>query len=122
MSLGQLVNIVEFLGGVAVVVTLIYLAVQVRQSRREVETANNQAQADAHARYLTAVATDPELSHAFAKVLWTDEQASLTSEEEERMLPLLHAAFTQFEIGFYNYDQGLMRGDFKDHLANALGG
>lgn len=37
------------------------------------------------------------------------------------MLPLLHAAFVQFEIGFYSYDQGLIRGGFKDHLARCHG-
>ncbi len=46
MDLNQLANLRDFIGGVAVLVTLSCLTVQVRESRQEVQTANNQAQAE----------------------------------------------------------------------------
>ncbi len=39
MDLTQLANLGEFIGGVAVLVTLIYLAAQIRQNTRSVEAA-----------------------------------------------------------------------------------
>ena len=47
MDLTQLANLGEFIGGVAVLVTLIYLAVQVRQSAQAQEHANRLARARA---------------------------------------------------------------------------
>ncbi len=40
MDLTQLANLGEFIGGVAVVVTLVYLAVQVRDTRRQLDEQN----------------------------------------------------------------------------------
>ena len=47
MDLTQLANLGEFIGGVAVLVTLIYLAAQVRQSTKAQRHANEHAKADA---------------------------------------------------------------------------
>ena len=54
MDLTQLANLGEFIGGVAVLVTLIYLAAQVRQSTRAQEQANELAKADAIHKSTTA--------------------------------------------------------------------
>ncbi len=47
MDLTQLANLGEFIGGVAVLVTLVYLAAQVRQGTRVQQQANELAKADA---------------------------------------------------------------------------
>jgi hypothetical protein len=46
----------------------------------------------------------------------------LAKEEAERLVPVLHAAFTQFQIGFYGYEHGFLQKDWRDHLARALAG
>ncbi len=62
IDLTQLATLGEFVGGVAVVVTLIYLAVQVRQNTCAAKAANNRARIDGHSRYLIAVTADPVLA------------------------------------------------------------
>ena len=47
MDLTQLANLGEFIGGAAVLVTLIYLAAQVRQSTKAQRQTNEHAKADA---------------------------------------------------------------------------
>ncbi len=123
MDIMELGAVGELVGGVAVVGSLLYVGLQVRQSRKEVETSNNQAQADAHAAYLIAISADPALSHAFRKLFREkNEREPLTGEEEERLVPILHAAFTQFQMAFYGHEEGFIRQDWRDHLAGALAG
>ncbi|NIV76389.1 MAG: hypothetical protein GWN37_16595, partial [Gammaproteobacteria bacterium] len=69
MDIMQLGAIGELVGGVAVIASLLYVGTQVRESRKAAESANNQAQADAHTAYLTAIASDGILSGAFQKLI-----------------------------------------------------
>ena len=108
MELGQLADLGEFAGGIAVVVTLVYLSAQVRHNTRAVEAANNQAQADGHCSYLTAIFADANLSATFSQ-LWNVADASeLAPSERHRLSPLLHCAFTQFENAYRSHREGLI--------------
>jgi hypothetical protein len=64
MDLIQLANLGEFIGGVAVLVTLVYLAVQVRQSTSAQETAAVQSWFTARAMMQSLPAQNTELSAA----------------------------------------------------------
>jgi hypothetical protein len=52
----------QILGSAAVFLTLIYLAVQLRESREEVRRTVRQNRADASSRLMLTLATDPRLS------------------------------------------------------------
>ena len=83
MDLTQLANLGEFVGGVAVLVTLVYLAIQLRLGRRL-------AQIDAHreintllSNFLGDIAKDPELHD-----LWYNgrqARRNLNEEENDRL-------------------------------------
>ena len=123
MELAELGALGALVGGLAVIASLLYVGTQVRESRKTAEAANNQAQADAHAAYLTAIANDPVLSSAMQKLFRQAETSeALTPEEGTRMVPLLHTVFTQFQVGFMSYEQGLIRHGWRAHLGRALEG
>jgi hypothetical protein len=88
MDLTQLANLGEFIGGVAVLVTLIYLALQVRQSARAQQQANELANAEAMQKSVATYSTyrqmrlDEDVSAIWTKAL-NDED--LTANEAQRL-------------------------------------
>ena len=73
MDLTQLANLGEFIGGVAVLVTLVYLAVQVRQGRNDLRLSSENHLAD----YIADRAFTDALTPDIARIL----EISLTSPE-----------------------------------------
>ena len=61
MTLSDLGNIGEFVGALAVLVTLAYLALQIRQSSATTRAQIRQSLADSQIQYLNARATGPFL-------------------------------------------------------------
>jgi len=122
MDLTQLANLGEFIGGVAVLLTLIYLGVQVRHNTRAIKAANHQAQTDGHCGYLTAIFGDPVLSRLLSKILKPEAAQDLSPEEEDRLSPLLHCAFTQFGNAYRSHLEGLTDAPWWEENAAALDG
>ncbi len=92
MDLAQLANLGEFIGGVAVLVTLIYLAAQVRQSAEVQRQANELAKADALHRSVTTYSTmrqmlvDEGINALWFKAL---QDEALSPVEEQRLFVVL---------------------------------
>ena len=124
MNLTQLANIGEFIGGVAVLVTLVYLAIQVRLSTEIQKDAANMAKADA---VLNAVRTwstyrqmiaDDDLSDIWLKAQ-TNE--ALSPKENIRfraiLMELTYASLAAFEV---HHAVGDQRGEKSAAQAVAL--
>ncbi len=78
MTLEDLGNIGEFVGAVGVVVTLVYLAIQIRSNTREVRSASLDAVAASHMEFQRAVWGDPVLNK-----LWFDGMSGVALPEDE---------------------------------------
>lgn len=87
-------NLGDFLGGIGVVVTLAYLAVQVRQNTRALRTSSRQAVVDGY-RTVNRLFVDPSVARAFSKGL--SSFPSLSFEERSAFNSLMneHALFFQ---------------------------
>ncbi len=92
MNLDQLANLGEFVGGVAVLLTLIYVAVQVRQGAIAQQHTNDLAQADAMQRTGAAfgafrkMLAEPEMNAVWFKAR---NEGELTPEEEHLLFVAL---------------------------------
>jgi len=91
MSLNDLGSLGEFIGALAVVVSLIYLAIQVRQNTRALFVSTGQAQADSHSHYLLQLAKSDRLS-----ALSRPRRRTPRAPRQERRLGLL--AFPELDI------------------------
>jgi hypothetical protein len=95
MNLDALGNIGDFVGGIAVVVTLLYLATQIRQNTRQVTQSVELARAQTIRgsndiqQSLVAIAQDSELARIFLAGL--SEYSSLSGEERLRFTLILGA-------------------------------
>jgi hypothetical protein len=95
----------ELAGAFAAVALLGYIAYQIRQNTRVVRSATDQAQADAHSRYLSLLAQDPELTRLFRRGASGE---SLDQDESLRFSFLLHLLFTQIQAAYFHYREGVV--------------
>ena len=95
----------EIVGAVAVIVTLAYLAVQIRQNTRVFRSSTEQAQADAHSRCLSLIAQDSDLTRLYLRGASGE---SLDREESLRFGFLLHVVFIQIQAAFLHQRQGTL--------------
>jgi hypothetical protein len=105
MSLSDLASIGSLVSGVAVLGSLIYLALQVRQTER------NQQASIRHSRVTRAVdillaQADPGLSDAWRHGAQNPDD--ITQAELSQFLSVCRALFYHLEDGFYQHQEGLL--------------
>lgn len=80
MNLAQLADLGEFIGGIAVLVTLIYLAVQIREGRKDLRLESELNLADRSVHFAFQYGVTPDL----ARILETSLRAPESLDEDER--------------------------------------
>ena len=78
LTLSDLGNLGDFLGGIGVIVTLVYLAAQIRRNTQEMHSASLDAVAASHFEFQRSIWDDPDASR-----IWFDGMYGVALEEEE---------------------------------------
>jgi hypothetical protein len=105
MSIQDLGSVGEFVGAIAVVVSLLYLAVQIRQNTRSMHaSAVHQATTGASA-FSMPVAESQEVARIFNTGLFQPEQLT-TAEDRIRWLVLIISQFRHYEDVYLQYKNG----------------
>src|SRR5690349_18974284 len=102
MSLSDLASIGSLISGMAVLISLVYLGLQVRQAARNQRALMQQGRADRVANACLALA-EPGLSLVYNKGLRGED---LTPEELEQFVLLCRAAFLSGEDTFLQHLSG----------------
>jgi hypothetical protein len=117
MSLSDLASLGSFVNGLAVLVSLIYLSLQVRQTKR------NQQIAIRHSRASRIVDLQLALAGPGVAGAWLHGSGSpqeLTQTELSQFVNLCRALFFHFEDSFYQREEGLLNDDaFETVVAGA---
>ncbi|HXJ19184.1 MAG TPA: hypothetical protein VMT03_03050 [Polyangia bacterium] len=117
MSLSDLASLGSFVNGLAVLISLIYLALQVRQTKR------NQQIAIRHSRATRIVELQLALADSAVAEAWLRGSASpreITQTELGQYINLCRALFFHFEDSFYQREEGLLNDDaFETVVAGA---
>jgi hypothetical protein len=104
VSLSDLGNIGEFLGGLAVIISIIYLAVQVRQNTRAIHSSRYQDATDSVAAFYSLIAQDADVAALFNSGL--RDAGSLDETDSRRFAALLNSVFSHFENLHFQNEQG----------------
>ncbi len=96
----------EILGAIAVLVTLLYLAAQIRQNSEFVKAATYHSTMRARNEFNFAIATTPELSALLIRA--RDKSITLDADERERFNSLMWGFFNLFEDSVVQHDNGLL--------------
>jgi hypothetical protein len=117
MSLSDLASVGSFVSGFAVLVSLIYLALQVRQTKR------NQQIAIRHSRATRVVELHLALADVAVANAWLHGSGSpreISQTEVSQYINLCRALFFHFEDSFYQREEGLLNDDaFETVVAGA---
>ena len=114
MKLKHWASFAEIIGAFAVVISLVYVGIQVNDSAGAVRSASaNDANVALQAFYLQ-VGADRETSSTMYRGLMSEQ--ALTNEEEYQFLMLLHAAFLGFQNSYLLAEEGTI----DEELLNSL--
>lgn len=105
MTLSNLGNLGGFISGIAVIITLIYLAIQIRQSSKIARAALRQSLAENQFAQITLRATDPVIRTAFRKASVSEE---LTEDEAAALFAYAIAGIRQWEALYSQYEHGMI--------------
>lgn len=108
MSLSDLASLGSFVSGFAVLASLIYLALQVRQTKRNQQISIRHSRASRIVE-LERVLADPTVADAWLHGSGSPEE--LTLIELSQFIHLCRALFFHFEDSFYQREEGLLNDD-----------
>lgn len=106
MFLEDLGNIGEFLGAMAVIASLVYLAIQIRQNTRAVKASTHQNLSDGFGDFLKLLVQDQRGAEIFRNGVHGLE--GLDEAERDTFYALLSILFMHFENAHVHRQQGLM--------------
>ena len=106
MNFEQLANFGEFIGGVAVVLSLLYVGLQIRQNTKVTRAAAYQAFYQSNGEAIDSITRGMPASELFFRGV--REPRSLSEEERGQFRLLLYRLISAFESSFFLYRDGLM--------------
>ena len=106
MTLQDLGNVGEFIAAIATLITLVYLAIQIRQNTRAVRATAFQQVVDSFSEISLELGLNGEISEIFARA--DLDIASLDPVERRRHQYILLSFFRRAESVFFQSDQGTL--------------
>ncbi len=101
MDLESLANFGDFIGGTFVVISLVYLAHQVRQNTRSLRSENYARALERMSTVQSQLSTDPDLHHVF--MVGAEDPARLSRAERVRFSWALYEMFGAGEFMFHQF-------------------
>jgi hypothetical protein len=105
MSLSDLASLGSFVSGFAVLTSLVYLALQVRQTERNQQISIRHSRASRIVELELALA-DPAMAHAWLH--GSGSPQAITQTELSQFIHLCRALLFHFEDSFYQREEGLL--------------
>ena len=127
MDLTQLANLGEFVGGLAVLATLVYLVIQVRQNTEQIRQATEVARGTAELEsakmnltYFSEFFRDPKLNDVWERGYL--DPTSLSPEESTQFSYITATWFHLAQGHYRQYRRGLLPAESWEPIARALAG
>ena len=117
-KLSDMASIAEVIGAVAIVVSLIYVGVQVKDSTRAVRSATANETSAALSTWYREIGTDPEAGRVFLDGMTNPEL--LSREELFRFIFLAHSVILEFQAAFYLAQEGTLDLELQASITNTL--
>ena len=118
LKLSELANIAEVIGAFAVVVSLVYVGVQVNDSNSAVRSASvNDANVAVQEWYMQ-IGSDEQTSRLFYSALMSDEAKS--NEDEFQFIMMFHGVFLAFQNSYLMAEEGTIDSELVDGLTGAI--
>ena len=108
----------ELVGAVAVIGSLIYVAVQIRANTAESKTARTQNLVSSNSEITAHIANNPELTETIRKGMINFE--SLSPTEQTQFSLIFYSIYNQWDFAYHQYLSGLLDKTFFDKLDHEI--
>ena len=106
LSLSDLANVAEAVAAAGVIISLIYLAVQIHQNTRAVRASSYQEVANGVTAFQTMLAQNKELTRIYLQ--GAEDPKELSPEESLRFESALSRLFIKYDVAVYFYREELI--------------
>jgi hypothetical protein len=110
MTLEDLGNLGEFIGAIAVVVSLVYLAVQIRQNTKTVRTSTYQAVLNSNIQAQNPILYNPHVDRVYQ--LGRRDPSQLTAEEWPLFTMIIAQLLINYEATYLQHEHGVVDSDY----------
>jgi hypothetical protein len=118
LKLSEWANLAEIIGAAAVVISLMYVGIQVNDSAGAVRSAAaNDANVALQSWYLQ-IGSDQQTSELFYAALTSEE--ALSNQEEFQFLMMLHGAFLAFQNSYLLAEEGTIDFELREAITAAI--
>ncbi len=118
LKLAELASVAEIIGAFAVVISLVYVGVQVNDSTSAVRAASANDANVALQNWYLQIGSDQQTSELFYEAL-TSEKA-LSNKEEFQFLMMLHGAFLAFQNSYLLAEVGTIDAELREAITAAI--
>ena len=108
----------EIVGAVAVIVTLLYLSVQIKDSARAARSAAVTDATNAMLQFYSGLGNNPQTSALFLEGMAHPE--SMSRQNQFQFLMLLHSAFLGFQRSYFLAREGTLDVGLRDSIGTAI--
>ena len=106
MNIESMANYADVIGGAAVIVSLIYVGIQIRRNAKSSQSQANQSAHESLASVSLEVSKDPEFSNFVRRGMIKFDE--LSEDEQFRIVMLMTTTFRRYENIFYQYKRGFL--------------
>lgn len=118
MSLEQLGIVAQIVGAIAIIITLIYLSIQVKDSARASRAAAVTDATTAMQAFYQELGSNPATSKLFLDGLTKPD--TLSQESQYQYLMMMHSCFLGFQRSFFLAREGTLDVALRDSIGTAM--
>ena len=118
LKLSELASIAEIIGAFAVVISLMYIGVQVNDSAGAVRSASANDANVALQNWYLQIGSDQQTSELFYEALTSEE--ALSNQEEFQFLMMFHGVFLAFQNSYLLAQEGTIDVELLESLTSAI--
>ena len=111
-KLSDIASVAEIVGAIAVVLSLIYVGIQVNENASAVRSASAHDANTAMQSWYLEIGSSQQTSELFYRALMSDEP--LPSEEEFQFLMMMHGVFLGFQNSYLLAQEGTIDSDLRN--------
>ena len=117
-KLKKIALITEIFGGIAILISLIFVGMQFKENAKATKSANASATMAAVANWYIEIGNNPESSELFYNFM--AEPNALTPEQRFQAVMNAHGLFIIFQNSFYLSKEGTLDSEMQNALTSAL--
>jgi len=118
MSLEQLGLIANIVGAIAIVITLVYLAIQIKDNARSSPSAAVTDATTAMQAFYQELGSNPATSKLFLEAVTNPD--ALSKQDQFQFVMLMHSCFLGFQRSFFLAREGTLDVALRDSIGTAM--